>query len=168
MSPTRKTWIWIIVGVLGVGLVALIVVAGAGVYFITSHVHQQRASSGDALRSFEQARAKFGDQKPLVEVDAGSDQAKVVRRLEDIPTSQTRPQTLAILAWDPDESRVVRVDLPFWLLRMGRRKIDLFNGNRNFDLDRLSIDVNDLDRIGPALVCDIRGREGQRVLVWTQ
>jgi hypothetical protein len=167
MSPSRKTWIWIVVSGLGVCLVALIVVAGAGVYFVANHVKQQSASSGDALRTFEQARARFGDQKPLVEVDV-SDQVKVVRRLQDIPTSSTKPQTMAILAWNPDEGRVVNITLPFWLLRMGRRKIDLFNGDRNFDLDRLSLDVADLERIGPALVLDMRARNGQRVLVWTQ
>jgi hypothetical protein len=33
-----KTWVWIVVGALGVCLVALIVVAGAGVYFVTRHI----------------------------------------------------------------------------------------------------------------------------------
>jgi hypothetical protein len=79
---------------------------------------------------------------------------------------------MVILAWNPDRGRIVRVSLPFWLLLMGRRKVDLFDstgtGSNSFDVDRLNIDVHELERIGPAFVLDYVTMNGERILVWTQ
>jgi hypothetical protein len=61
----------------------------------------------------------------------------------------------------------VKISLPFWLLRMGRRKIDV-GKDAGFDLDRLNLDVNELERIGSMLVFEHRAPSGERVLIWTQ
>jgi hypothetical protein len=167
MAPSKRTWIWIIVGCLGVGLLTLIAVAGAGVYFLSRHVDARRSTGAEALRSLETQRTVFKDQPPLFQVDS-NDRTLPTRPLSSLPTSSVKPEHLWILAWDPDEERLVKVSLPFWLLRMGRRKIDVFSGDRQFDLERLSLDINELERIGPALVIDIRAKRGERVLVWTQ
>jgi hypothetical protein len=37
-----------------------------------------------------------------------------------------------------------------------------------FDFQRLNLDVDELERIGPALVFDFRNQDGVRVLLWTQ
>jgi hypothetical protein len=168
MAPSKKTWIWIIVTCFALGLLTLIAVAGAGVYFLSHHVDARRSTSAEALRSIEAQRALFKDQPPLFQVD-DSERTVPTRPLPSLPTSNVKPGHLWILAWDPDEGRLVKVSLPFWLLRMGRRKIDVFSGDeRGFDLDRLGLDMNELERIGPALVIDIRSKGGERVLVWTQ
>ena len=83
-----------------------------------------------------------------------------------MPTSTTKPTEMAILVWDPDGERTVRIALPFWLLKMGKRKIDI--GSNAFDFDRLRIDVRDLERIGPKLIADIQKPGGERVLVWSR
>jgi hypothetical protein len=72
-----------------------------------------------------------------------------------------------VLAWEPDDERVVQVSLPFWLLKLGRHKVDV-TGKRGFDLDRLNIDVQELERVGPVLILDLHAPSGQRVLVWTK
>jgi len=164
---TRKTWIWIIVGVAGVCLLGLIAIAGAGVYFVAHHVQTQGTSSVEAMRSFDAVRAMFKEQRALYEIDA-QERPRVARSTQELPTSKVKPQDLKILAFDPEKQRLVKVSLPFWLLRLGKQKIDVMNDEPGFDLERLNLDVAELERIGPALVFDFRSHEGVRVLLWTQ
>lgn len=164
---SKKTWLWIIVGVLGFGMLVLFGMAGAGVYFVTHHVHASRSTNASALKAFETARATFKDQPPLFELDR-FEQPRATRDLSALPTSSVKPSDLHILAWNPDEGRLVRITLPFWMLRLGRRKIDIINGERNFDFGRLNVSIDDLERIGPALVLDLSTYKGERVLIWTE
>jgi hypothetical protein len=164
---TRKTWIWIIVGVLALCVVAMLAIAGAGVYFVASHIDTRAASSSDAGVEFDKARALLSNQKPLFELDQ-RERPRLTRELASLPTAAAKPEYLWILAFDPDrDGRLVRINLPFWLLRLGRRKIQVMDRGE-FDLSRLNIDVADLERIGPQLLVDHRSNSGERVLVWTK
>jgi hypothetical protein len=73
------------------------------------------------------------------------------------------------MAFDPDEEKVVRMDLPFWLLRLQMRgtRFDVGGGN-NIDLARLRLTVEDLERYGPTLILDHKKSDGSRVLIWSQ
>jgi hypothetical protein len=86
----------------------------------------------------------------------------------DRPAGDHRPQSLNIMAFDPDEGRVVKMDIPFWLLRlkMGGSRVDL--GHDSFDLSDLKLTIEDLERFGPILIVDHKGRAGERVLIWSQ
>ena len=164
---SRKTWIWIIVGLFGTGVLLLIVVAGGLFFFVRSHVSAAHTTSSDAFQKFDTARATFKDQKPLLELDQ-SEHPRVTKALSSFPTSTTRPNQLCVLVWDPDEERVVQVALPFWLLKLGKKKVDVSSGDRGFDFNRLNLDISELERIGPMLIHDMRGNSGERVLVWTK
>jgi hypothetical protein len=164
---SAKTWIWIIVGVVGVCLLSLFAVAGAGVYFVSQHINAERTSSADAVRAFDAARGTFQGAIPLLELD-GFERVHAVRPLGDLPTAGTKPDALWVLAWNPDRERLVKVSVPFWILRLGRKKIDVATGESSFAIDRLNLDVPELERIGPALVLDYRMPNGERVLVWTR
>ena len=62
----------------------------------------------------------------------------------------------------------MRVNIPFWLLRMKMRGATIdFNGNR-MDLEDMKLTVEDLERFGPTLIVDHRSTSGERVLVWSQ
>lgn len=163
----RKTWIWIVVGCLGTGVVGLMAVAGAGVYFVAQHIQSERSTAADALGAFDGAATRFRDQRPLYELD-GADEPRLVRPLRTLPTGGAQADALCILAWDPDGERLVRASLPFWLLSVGHGKMRVAGAESGFDLNRLNLDPDQLRRIGPALVFDFRGREGGRVLLWTQ
>ena len=164
---SRKTWIWIVVGCLGTGVVVLLAVAGAGVYFVAHHIHSERSTATDALGAFDAATTRFRNQRPLYEVDS-AEEPRLARPLAELPTASDEPDALWILAWDPDDERLVRVSLPFWMLGVGQAKMKLAGSESGFDLNRLNLDTSELRRIGPALVFDFRGREGVRVLLWTQ
>jgi hypothetical protein len=161
----KRTWIWVIVGICVVVLLALFAIAGAGVYFVSRHIQTDRASGADAVRAFDDVRGRFKEQRPLVEIESRGRKPRT-RDLTKVPSSPNQPEHLWILAWDPDEERMVKVSLPFWLLEMGRRRIDV--NTDGFDLDDLDLDVKELRRIGPALVLDFRETTGERVLIWTQ
>jgi hypothetical protein len=161
---TKRTWLLIIGGAVAFCVLALIVIAGAGMYFVSQHVATERSSGADAIRAFETARKPY--KEPLFEIDR-TEHLKILRPLDEIPTSANKPEYMWILAWDPDDERLVKLSLPFWLLKMGRRKIDIMQED-GFSLDRLNLDIHELERIGPALVVDYRTPSGERVLIWTQ
>jgi hypothetical protein len=164
---TKRTWLWIVVGAAVVFVVVLTALAGSGVYFVTHHIRSERSTSADALRAFDAVSASLGSPRPLYELDA-ADEPRLVRSLAELPAGASHPDTLYMLAWDPDQSRLVRVSLPFWLLRIGRHKVRVMREANGFDFQRLNLDVDELERIGPALVFDFRNQDGVRVLLWTQ
>ncbi|HUF47133.1 MAG TPA: hypothetical protein VMM93_04895 [Vicinamibacterales bacterium] len=167
---SRKTWIWVLVAAFGLFVLAMTAVAGLGIYFVASNVSTGSSTGADALRTFDQVRGTFGDAQPLLELDR-DEQPRATRRLSDLPTSTRKPTTLWILAWDPDEERLSKVSLPFWMLRLGRNKIDVRHRGRSgadFDLEDLDLDFGELERVGPLLVFDLRSNDGRRVMVWTE
>jgi hypothetical protein len=78
-----------------------------------------------------------------------------------------RPEQLYVLAFDPDDERIVKVTIPFWLLRLKPRGTVDFNGGK-LELEDLKLSVEDLERFGPTLIVDHKATSGERVLVWSQ
>ncbi len=157
---------WVVVGVCGIGLFGLILLAGAGLYFVTRHVSTEPSTSADAIRAFDAVKASFPNQKPLYELD-NAERPTMTRAFSELPTSPEKPEHLRMLAWDPHDERLIKIALPFWILRMNKGKMDL-GTDGNFELGHLDLDGAELERIGPALVFDYRGHDGARVLLWTQ
>ena len=58
--------------------------------------------------------------------------------------------------------------VPQMLRRLGKHRVKIEGNGQGFDLERMNLDVDELERIGPAIVMDFRGQDGIRVLVWTQ
>ena len=166
--PTKKTWIWIIVAGVAVCVIAMLAVAGAGIYFVATHIETKAASIGEASLEFDRARAQLGEQKPLFELDQ-RERLHLTRQLTSLPTSTAKPQYLWILVWDPDrEGHLVKFNVPFWMLRFGRRHFQVTEDSSGFSLEQLNLDINQLERVGPQLLVDLRSPSGERVLVWTK
>ncbi|MCA1559714.1 MAG: hypothetical protein LC804_05395 [Acidobacteria bacterium] len=167
MAGKVKTWVWVVVAILAVGILGVIAIAGVSLYFFSQHIDTRESSPALAARDFEQVSARFTGQKPLIELDedGGFKRANTDRTAGP---SGARPENLNVLAFDPDDGRIVRVTIPFWLLRlkMGGTTID-FNGGR-MDLEDLKVTVEDLERYGPTLIVDHKSPTGERVLVWSQ
>ncbi len=162
---TGRRWLWIIAGFAALCVLGLVLVAGAGVYFVSHHIALQKTSSAAALRSLDSARARFSS-PPLVEIDA-LERTRESRPTTALPTSPVRPVELRVLAWNPDEGRLARIALPLWVVRVGHHKID-FLRDESLDFEQLNLDVDELERIGPALILDYRTPLGARILIWTQ
>ena len=166
MALTKKTWLWIIAAFFGIGVIGIIAMAGVGVYFVSKHVEAAKSTGAEASRAFAAVRSRYKE-APLIEFDV-NERARLRTHVADIPTGRTKPEYLWILAWDPNEERLVKMSLPFWVMRFGRRKLDFVDPSHGVDLDRLKLDIPELERIGPTLLMDHKVPTGVRVLIWTQ
>jgi hypothetical protein len=171
MAGSRKTWISILIAaVIVVGMLALAVVGGTA-FFIYRHVNTQYASERSAGDEFAAARARFAGQQPLIELRHNEepilhrDTGRGAR-----PPSTRKLESLRVLAYDEDEEKLVRVTIPFWLLRMvpSKNLSFLHDEGIDFDTSRVRLTLEDVERRGPGLILDQKDRRGSRVLVWTE
>lgn len=163
----RRTWLWIIGGVAATGLLGIVAVAGAGIYFVSHHVQSESSTGAGALVAFERVTADFPGRRALYELDT-QERPQLTTSLSALPTSPSTPTSLMVQAWDPERERLVRLSLPFWLLRMGPDQMRVSKREQGFDFSQLKLDIGELERIGPALVLDYRNQDGVRVLLWTE
>ena len=163
-------WVWAVIIVVALFVIGIIAMAGAGVYFVTRQVQITTAAPADADQRFAEARSRFKDAQPLIELDRRGEVLRSrLQEAQEARTGSTEPlDTLHILAWDADDERIVDVAVPFWLLRLNRGSISQFDDAGGLRRANLRITAEDLERVGPALLVDHRAPDGGRVLVWTQ
>jgi hypothetical protein len=166
MAGKIKTWVWVVVAIFAICVLGVVALAGTGYYFVTKHFDTKVASPASAGVEFEQIKAQFVGQKPLIELD---EWGHFLRANPDRPAqaNMQRPEQLYVLAFDPDDERIVKVTIPFWLLRLKPRGTVDFNGGK-LELEDLKLSVEDLERFGPTLIVDHKATSGERVLVWSQ
>ena len=167
MSRNRvPTWAWIAIAVVTLGILAVIALAAAGLWFVRSHVNVQPTTVAAAASDFQSVSARFASQKPLIELD---DRGNFIHANTDRPNGTKHPESLNVMAFDAREEHVVRIEIPFWLLRLKSRGTIVNVGpSGNIDLQKLRLTVEDLERYGPTLIVDHRDMNGSRVLVWTE
>jgi hypothetical protein len=167
MASKVPTWVWVVIGIVVVCGLGLVAIAGMGVYFVVRQVETQAASPATAEQRFERARERFKDQQPLIELD-DDDNIKATNLDQPKPSGAVpKLETLTVMVWDSDEERIVHIEVPFWLLRLKEDPLDILS-NSGIRGERIRISVADIERMGPRLLIDHRGRRGDRVLVWTQ
>ena len=161
-----KTWVWVAVGICVAGILCIVAMAAAGLWFAKTHIDIRPASARNAYSEFERVRQQFGTQKPLIELD---DRGHLVRVNSDRPAATQRPEALYVLAYSADDGgRVVRVNIPFWILRLKMHGSLINIGGRNLDMKDYHITVEDLEHYGPTLILDQDDSRGAHVLVWSQ
>ena len=107
-----RTWLWILIAFFGMCVLGLVLVAGAGLYFVSHHIAIGKSTSTAALRRFDTERARFKAERPVIEIDAW-ERAHEPKPVSEMPTSIVRPVNLYVLAWNPDDGRLARIALPF-------------------------------------------------------
>lgn len=162
-AKSRKI-LWIVLGIFAFIILCVIAVAAFGFYFVSRNLDMKTATTAEASQSFEDVRARFKD-APIITLD--SQENVTLTRRPPAQAASERPSTMHVMAYDDDESRIVRVTIPFWMLRLGREKIRIGAG-RDLQFEDLHLTAEELERYGPSLLLDHRGSNGQRVLVWTQ
>jgi hypothetical protein len=170
--PARKTnWILIVVAVLG-----FIVIVGVGVVGLVgfmvyrqSSLQYDAATPESAEKELEKIRARFAGQKPFIEVtgEHGEIEPRVIERGDAHPQ---HIDSLHLMAWDPGEEQLVRITMPFWILRLsGNRPIRFSSGDDAlFRARTLKVTASDIERHGPGLILDHREPGGHHVLIWAQ
>jgi ABC-type branched-subunit amino acid transport system permease subunit len=169
MASTKRTWLWIIFGVIGFIALGLVALVGGGAYVVSRHVKSELVGKTSAEEQFVRQRARFAGQQPLVEVE-GADRAdmkaSIHRQAEG--GAKVELQTMRVLIYDAHDGRLVHVDLPFWLLHlMPAGRLGSVSGNFSFNSsDRITVD--DLERHGPGLILDARDSRDAQILIWTE
>jgi hypothetical protein len=165
----KKTpWGWIIFGIVAFTMlvgVSLIAVAGFFVYQQFAFTSTP-ATERSAEQKFEEVVKRFEGQKPLLVIEDG----EPVLRAPTGARSHVRIEALHVMVWEPNDERVVSLNIPFWLIRMTNgHPIKLSAGDRDSDArPHLKITAADLERHGPGLVLLHREPGGERVIVWAQ
>ena len=165
MAGRARTWVWVVVGIVVFCILGLVAMAAAGLWFAKTHIDIQTVSSMTASEDFARVRKQFSTQKPLIELD---ERGHFEHANTNRPSGPHRPEALHVMAFDPDDGKVVRMEIPFWLLRLKVGGARISMGGDAIDLKDLRLSVEDLERFGPTLIVDHKGRSGQRVLVWSQ
>jgi hypothetical protein len=167
MAGKVKTWVWVVLAIVVTGVLGVVAIAGVGLYFFSQHIDTRAASPANAARDFDQVKERFVGQKPLIELDK---HGRYLRSHTDrIPPANAKPpESINVLAFDPDDGRIVRVSVPFWLVRLKMRGATIDLNGKHMDLEDLKLTVEDLERFGPTLIVDHRNANGERVLVWSQ
>lgn len=170
MASAKRTWLWIIFGVIlfvALGVAAL--VAG-GIYMVSKHVKTELVGRVSAEEQFVRQRDRFTGQQPLIEMrgEPGDQKVTVHRNGEAAP--KTDLQTMRVLVYDAHEGRLVHVDLPFWLLRLvpAGRLGNVSGSGSDFSFESGRITVDDLERHGPGLVLDAKDSRDAQILIWTE
>lgn len=169
-KPKSKTWIWVVVALLAAGFVAFLAVVGAGFLFVARQVQTEPASAASAADAFAAARARFEGQEPVIQIQMGGGIVRTrITRKAPAEAAGPSPESMHVMVWDPKEGRIVRVSLPFWLLRLSNRGSIHFSSERtHLSFEHLELTVDDLAKYGPALIVDQEMPSGERVLIWTQ
>jgi hypothetical protein len=168
---TKKLPTWasiLIAAVIIVGILAVAAVGGAA-FFIYRHVDTTFTPSENAQAEFTQARARFEGRQALIEVKHG-DEPIIHRELVRNTAERQKIEALRVLAYDQHAGKLVRVSIPYWLLRMAPSKHLSFLDDNGIDVDsdRVRLTLDDLERMGPGLIIDTKDRRGSQVLVWTE
>lgn len=124
-----------------------------------------RADESDAAREFLAARAAFGSTLPMLEVDASG---RVLRRTSPPLEAAVALEQLHILVYELAPQRLIRVDVPFWFVRLKGPALRYAVRGTGVDLDRLGVTAADIERHGPGPIMDETRANGDRVLVWVE
>ena len=150
-----------------IGLVILLAVLGLGsaAWLFTRSVELGKADEASATRAFDHVRARFPGVTPVLEVRG--EEAILTRKPPHAPPGP-RLTTLHVLHWDPDDESFAQIDLPFWLIRLKSGPIEVAANQDVVNGGDLGLTVEELERFGPTLVMDHAGRDGDRLLIWTE
>jgi hypothetical protein len=165
----KKTpWAVIIIGSAAFVLIVIVgLVAVAGYVIYQQFAFKATAATEQsAEREFTRVVARFEGQRPYLVIKDGS---PVVDE-EKGPEPGQPVEAIHILVWNPDDQKMVRLNMPFWLLRMTKGHPIKLGSNPDPDGEpmRLHITAEDIERRGPGLILDHKEASGERVLVWAQ
>lgn len=144
--------------------VAAVVGIGLFGFLAWRSVTVEEVQPGDALRRFAEIRDRLPQAAPVLHVDANG---LVTRRVPADGKTQ-RATRLHVLAYVMSVRRLVRADAPFWFLKMKGPGVQYAFRGTGFDLDRLGLTPDDLERYGVCLILDEIRTNGDRLLVWTE
>jgi hypothetical protein len=164
----KTSWGLIILGIVTfVVLVGVSLVAVAG-YFVYQQFafESQPANELTARQRFDAVSKRFEGQSPLLVIENG----EPVINKDSHRRSRQPIDALHVMVWNPQDERVITLNIPFWIIRMtSGRPIRLSASDRDTAVTpELHITADDLRRHGPGLILLYEDPKGERVIVWAQ
>jgi hypothetical protein len=153
----------------GIAIVFAFLAIGAvvvGISWMREHVDVVDSTETDASKAFDEIHAKFPGQKPLLELRDRTPHYVEERASQESPTSTLT--TMHVVAWDSDERRLAKVDIPWWVLRMKSGTISFGSYASGLDDAGVKLRPEDIERHGPGIVLDFTSPKEGRVLVWIE
>jgi len=176
MASKTPTWVWVVVGIFGAFVFVCVALIGGGIVYFRQHVHTETAPKQAVQQEFDQQRAQFAGQQPLVEIRRtdSNDSRVIVHKPPTTAERHTDLKAIRVLGYDPRENRLIRATIPVWLARWafsnrsesGRRRVTISGDDIEFDSGDLTFE--DVERNGPGLVVDLIDPRGAQVLVWAE
>ena len=160
-------------GLLAVGIGATLAVIAliAGTAFFVRHHRSESASAQTAGAEFERIRARFADQRPLLDMHER-------RPVTDPGGPQTgRPlHSFNTIVFDTrGGERLVRITVPYRFARLfGRDKGFRWLGqltfldDTEFDPEPIQLSLAQVERHGPGLMVDYRHPTGGQFIAWVE
>jgi hypothetical protein len=144
---------------------------------LSSLARSESIEPARALAAIDDVRAKFSGVSPALEI---RDQRLVVLREAAPFALSPAPAAVRLLIWEPDDRRLSRLTLPFWMSTVLTEPIpiedlsrvtqggltDLMGAKRRGN--ELSLRLGDLERYGHTLLLDAITPEGRRVVMWNE
>ena len=110
----------------------------------------------------------------LVEVrtasNPGPELARARAEVEEVARHPGPAKSVHVIAYDPDERKLVKVDVPLWLVHKFKdedEEIDFgheINGRASDHLKKVRL--GDLEKVGRGALVEVEDDDGTQVLVW--
>ena len=157
MAGRVKTWVWVVLGIVVIGVLGVVAMAGVGFYFFSQHIEtttRRRPAAGTRVRAGHGAVHR-------PEAAHRARRARPLPAVEPRPAGAAqRPRPSSSTSWPsiPTTGRIVKVKIPFWLLRLKMR-----GGNDRLQRQPHGPRGSQADRRGPrALRADTHRRPHDR------
>jgi hypothetical protein len=155
-----------------IGLSAMVILAalvGSAVAFVVTHRDSSTQSAETADREFQQLRARFAGEPPLLDMEQRHARAEVG------PTRTNGSlHTIHTVIFDTrGGQRLVQMSVPYWLARTFAGHEDLqwlggltFFDDTEFDPERIRLSLDQIERHGAGLIVDYRHPSGGQFISW--
>lgn len=162
-SSPMRTWVKVSLAGVALFVVGVLALAGTAGYFVFRNLDRRAATETEALREFDQIRARFPARQPLVEIlnpQAGDIQ---INRL--VHPEGRLATTLHVVTWNVDDGERLQTEIPVWLMRFSTLNVLSTLGAAP---EKFSLTVQDVQRYGPGIVADYRRPGQNHVLIWAE
>lgn len=166
---TRR-WLQVLLGVLLLITLAVVALAASCAYLVKKQVDvRQVASPADFDREARVVLDRFKGVPALIEdSDTGPrlSSAALASRQKAAARNPRPLSALHVVVFSPQENKLVRISLPFWVLRLSPDgTVDIKNDD--VDLGKMRLSIDDLEAAGPGPLL-IRKTGDSRILAWTE
>ena len=158
-----RTWVKVTLVSVIVLVLGFFMLAGAGAYFVFRHFETRTVAEAETKPDFETIVKRFAGRPPLLEI---IDLQKAdIRINRTVHPQGRRANTVYILNWNADEEKLVKTDVPIWLMQFSSINVLSHLG---LAPERFRLTAEDLARFGPGIVVDYRKPGTFQVLIWVE